>query len=130
MLALLLVVACGAYYGASRALSTLTNIELPRPEIDLPSLPELGVSLPEWLTGVVSGQGEVLVVNIEGPEGLNLRDAPSKDANVIALLPSGTHVRKLDGPRTVDDIIWVHVRAKLADGEHEGWVSALFVKPE
>jgi eukaryotic-like serine/threonine-protein kinase len=130
LLTLLLVVACGTYYGASLALSALTNIELPRPQIDLPSLPELGISLPEWLTGVVSGQGEVLVVNIEGPEGLNLRDAPSKDSKVIALLPTGTHVRKIDGPRTIDDIPWLHVRAKLADGEREGWVSALFVKPE
>jgi hypothetical protein len=130
VLVLISAVACGTYYGASVALGALTNIELPRPEIDLPSLPELGISLPEWLTGVVSGQGEVLVVNIEGAEGLNLRDRPSKNSNVIALLPSGTHVRKIGGPQMVDDIPWLLVRAKLPEGEREGWVSALFVKPE
>lgn len=130
MLTLLMVVACGAYYGASLALATLANIQLPVPEISLPSLPELGVNLPEWLTGVVSGSGEVLVITGVAEEGLNMRDAPGLKSNVIALLPNGTHVRKIDGPQMVDNVPWLHVRASLADGEHEGWVSARFVKTE
>jgi serine/threonine protein kinase len=130
MLTLLVVVACGAYYGASVALASLTTIELPRPQIDLPSLPELGISLPEWLTGVVSGQGEVLVVTGVAEEGLNLRDAPGLQTQVTSLIPNGTRVRKIEGPQVVDNVPWLRVRASLPDGEREGWVSALFVKPE
>ncbi len=130
VLTLLVVVACGAYYGASVALASLTTIELPRPQIDLPSLPELGISLPEWLTGVVSGQGEVLVVTGVAAEGLNLRDAPGLQTQVTALIPNGTRVRKIEGPQVVDQVPWLRVRASLPDGEREGWVSALFVKPE
>jgi serine/threonine protein kinase len=130
MLTLLLVVACGAYYGASLALGALTNIELPRPTINLPSLPNLGVSLPEWLTGIVSGGGQALVVTGVPDEGLNLRDAPGLNTNIIGLLPNRSRVRKLEGPRTVDGVPWLRVRAKLAEGDREGWVSALFVKPE
>jgi eukaryotic-like serine/threonine-protein kinase len=128
VLTLLLVVACGAYYGASLALAALTNIELPRPTLDIPSLPDLGIALPEWLTGIVSGGGEVLVVN--GAAGLNLRDAPGLNSNVIAGLPEGTHVRKLEGPRVVDGVPWVRIRANLGSQDLEGWVSERYVKPE
>jgi hypothetical protein len=130
LLALLLVVSCGAYYGASLALGALTNVQLPRPQIDLPSLPDLGISLPEWLTGIVSGGGRTLVVTGVPDEGLNLRAAPGLQTQVIGLLPNGARVRQLEGPRVVDTVPWLRVRAKLADGEHEGWVSSLFLKPE
>jgi hypothetical protein len=130
MLTLLIVVACGAYYGASLALGALADIQLPRPQIDVPSLPDLGFSLPEWLTGIVSGGGQTLVVTGVPDEGLNLRSAPGLKTQVIGLLPNGARVRRLEGPRSVDGVPWLRVRAKLPDGEREGWVSALFVKPE
>jgi hypothetical protein len=49
---------------------------------------------------------------------------------VIGLLPNGSRIRKLGGPQTVDGVPWLQVRARLPEGEREGWVSALFVKPE
>jgi hypothetical protein len=130
MLTLLLVVACGAYYGASLALGALANVQLPRPQLELPSLTDLGIGLPEWLTGVVSGGGQTLVVTGVPDEGLNLRAAPGLKTPVIGLLPNGARIRRIDGPRSVDGVPWLHVRARLPDGEREGWVSALFVKPE
>jgi|HigsolmetaAR201D_1030396.scaffolds.fasta_scaffold10293_2 serine/threonine protein kinase len=129
VLVLLLSFSCGAYYVASYALSAVANVQLPRLEVNLPSLPELGFSLPEWLTGVVSGPGEVLVVNAGGGE-LNLRAEPGLKTPVTAVIPNGTRVRKLGGPEIVDDVAWLHVRVSLPSGEQEGWVSAIYVKPE
>jgi hypothetical protein len=130
LLTLLLVVACGAYYGASLALGALANIQLPRPQLDLPSLTDLGIDPPEWLTGVVSGGGQTLVVTGVPAEGLNLRAAPGLKTPVIGLLPNGSHVRKLGEAQSVDGVPWLPVRVRLPDGEHEGWVSERFVKPE
>jgi eukaryotic-like serine/threonine-protein kinase len=130
LLTLLLVVACGAYYSASIALGAMANIQLPRPELDLPSLPDLGIELPEWLTGVVSGGGQTLVVDGVPDEGLNLRAAPGLKTEVIGLLPNGARVRKIGESRSVDGVPWLPVRARLGDQEREGWVSELFVKPE
>ena len=130
VLTLLVVVACGAYYGASVIVNQLTSIELPRPAIDLPALPDLGINLPDWLTGVVSGGGPVLVVTGVPEEGLNLRAAPGLSTQVIGLLPNGSRVRLLEGPRLVDNVPWLRVRAQLNNRDVEGWVSANFVKPE
>lgn len=130
MLTLLVVVACGTYYGASLAISKLTNITLPRPSLEIPALPDLGIALPDWLTGIVSGGGEVLIVSGVPDEGLNLRNAPGLQTQVIGLLPNGAHLRKVDGPQVVDNVPWVLVRAKLDDREVEGWVSAHFVRSE
>ncbi len=136
MLAMLVVFACGAYYAISVAVDRIANIELPRPE--LPTLPDLGVSLPDfgielpnWLTGIVSGGGQVWVVNIDGPEGLNLRREPGTTAEILTFLPSGAHVRQIGGPQTVDDVEWLKIRAQTSDGQViEGWVSKRFLRPE
>jgi eukaryotic-like serine/threonine-protein kinase len=130
LLSLILVVACGSYYGVSLLIDRVANIELPRPTVDLPTLPELGITLPEWITGVISGQGQVLVVSGVSDEGLNLRNAPGLNTDIVAQLPNGTRIRKLDGPRTVDNVPWMLVQVKLNDQDLEGWVSANFVKPE
>ncbi|MFN8566123.1 MAG: serine/threonine protein kinase [Kouleothrix sp.] len=134
VLAMLFVFACGAYYAITVAVDQLANIQLPRPSIDLPSLgitlPELGIELPGWLTGVVSGGGQVWVVNIDGPEGLNLRSAPGITSQIITFLPSGTHVRQISEPQTADNTQWIKVRAQLGSQVVEGWVSRLYVKPE
>jgi hypothetical protein len=136
MLTMLVVFACGAYYAISVAVDRVANIELPRPE--LPTLPDLGVNLPDfgielpnWLTGIVSGGGQVWVVNIDGPEGLNLRREPGTAAEILTFLPSGTHVRQVGGPQTVDDVEWLKIRAQTSNGQViEGWVSKRFLKPE
>lgn len=133
VISLLLVVACGAYYGVSVLIDRVANIELPRPTLDLPALPDLpdlGLNLPEWLTGIVSGNGQVLVVSGVPDEGLNLRDQPGLNTQVIGLLPNGTRVRLIGGPRTVDNVPWVMVHVRLNDQDLEGWVSGNFVKAE
>jgi hypothetical protein len=130
VLAMLLVFACAGYYGISLAAEQLANVELPRPSIDMPSLPDLGVELPGWLTGIVSGGGRVWVVNIEGSEGLNLRAGPGTDAEIITFLPSGTHVRQIGDAQTAGGVEWLRVRAQVGDRELEGWVSQLYLKPE
>lgn len=122
---LFLAVACGAYNLASLAAENLTDIRLPR--VDIP-LPDLGFRLPDWLTGDVAGQGALLEVAISDRDGLNLRDAPGLGSNVITLLPNGSRVRFLDGPKLVDNVPWVQVRARIDNRSIEGWVSASYVR--
>jgi hypothetical protein len=126
MVALFLSVAIVAYTVATYAVEGLADIRLPRPEI---GLPDLGFDLPEWLTGVVGGGGELLEVSIRDAEGLNLRSEPGLQTEVIALLPNGAQVRKLSDERNVDGVGWVRVRASISGREIEGWVSARYVRP-
>ena len=130
LLTLLIVFAGLGYYGISLALDKLTNIELPRPVLDLPALPDLGLEWPSWLTGVVGGRGQVLVVTGVPEEGLNLRAAPGLNGQVIVLLPNTTRVRVLDGPQVADAVPWMHVRATIDGRDVEGWASVNFLKPE
>jgi uncharacterized protein YgiM (DUF1202 family) len=122
---LFLAVACGAYNLASLAAENLTDIRLPR--VDLP-LPDLGGLLPGWVTGEVEGQGVMLEVVIINQDGLNFRSAPGLESSIITLLPNGSRVRYLDGPKVVDDVPWVQVRARINNQNVEGWVSANFVR--
>ena len=131
LLAMFFVFACGAYYGISMAVDKLTSFKLPLPAVELP---DLGIEWPGWLTGIVSGGGQVLIVTGVPDEGLNLRAAPGLKTEIIALLPNGSSVRKIAGPTTVDNVPWLQVRARVqaqdGDRELEGWVSAHFVKSE
>lgn len=126
LLGMLLLFACGAYYGVSLVAEKLANVELPRPSI---ALPDLGIEWPGWLTGIASGGGQVWVVNIEGPEGLNLRRGPGTDQEIITFLPSGTLVRQIGGPRAAGGVEWLNVRARVGGDDVEGWVSKLYLKP-
>lgn len=117
VLALFAAVACGAYTLSSAAAGQILG-------------GAAVVSLPDWITGVVGGQGEVLVVTIGGVEGLNLRDAPGLGSQVVALLPNGARVRRLEGPRTVDGVPWLRVRAELDGRAIEGWASATYLRAE
>jgi len=130
VLVMLIAFAGFGYYGVSLALDKLTNIELPRPAFDLPALPDLGIEWPSWLTGVVGGSGQVLVVTGVPDEGLNLRAVPALNGQVITLLPNTTRVRVLDGPKVVDAVPWMHIRATLDGRDVEGWASVNFLKPE
>jgi eukaryotic-like serine/threonine-protein kinase len=130
LLTMLVVFAGFGYYGISLALDKLANIELPRPALDLPALPDLGIEWPSWLTGVVGGSGQVLVVTGVPDEGLNLRAAPALNAQVIVLLPNSTRVRVIEGPQVVDAVPWMHVRATIDGRDVEGWASVNFLKPE
>jgi hypothetical protein len=126
MLALFVMVSCSAYTGAAFVADRLFNLELPRPAVRLPRLADFGISLPEWLTGVVDGGGEILVVT--GAPGLRLRAEPGLSAAVVQELPRGTLLRRLGGPVTADRIAWLRVRVRVGDQEFDGWVSASFVR--
>jgi hypothetical protein len=93
-------------------------------------LPDLGIEWPSWLTGVVGGRGQVLVITGVPDEGLNLRAAPGLNVQVIELLPNTTRVRVLDGPKVVDAVPWMHIRATIGGRDVEGWASVNFLKPE
>ncbi|GIW00584.1 serine/threonine protein kinase [Roseiflexus sp.] len=126
MVALFVLIGSGAYVLTSLVLEGLADIQLPRPQLTLPE----NVPLPDWLTGVANGSGEVLTVTIGDVEGLNLRDEPGLNTRVIALLPNGTRVRKLEGPRNVDNVPWVRVRGEINGRPVEGWVSQLYVRSD
>ncbi len=113
-------VAFGSYTVASYVVDQFFAIKLPQPD-----LPNFGVSLPEW--PFAADQGEVLIVNIN--EGLNLRDEPGLSTNVVAIVPNGTPVRKLEGPQIIDNVPWVRVRIDSDVQPNEGWMSLNFLIP-
>ena len=127
MFSMILVALCIGSYLASSFSRAAQNVQAPSLGISLPELPDLGIEWPGWLTGVVSGRGEVLVVMIDN---LNLRAEPGLKTQVIAMLPNSTQVRKIGGPRQVDNVNWYQVRARVGDRDVEGWVSANYVKPQ
>src|SRR3712207_6929917 len=69
-------------------------------------------------TTLFRSRAERLVVNIE--QGLNLRDQPGTSTNVIAVIPNGATVVKLEGPTVVDNVPWVRVRAEMDGKPIEG----------
>lgn len=113
-----------AYTLATAAIEQLSGIRLPSIGVNLPSIP---LDLPEWLTGVISGGGEVYVV-INAPDRLNVRENPGINTKVITALPNDTLVRKVGGPRNADGVDWIRVRARVGDQEVEGWVSLRYVQ--
>jgi hypothetical protein len=143
MMVLIVIVGCGSWYLANALMTFLSRNEVATPTIELPStggglpsigglpsLADFGVNLPEQITGVVSGSGQILVTSAD----LNLRDAPGLAGNVITVLPSGTRLRQIEDPQAADDIVWIRVRAPMqVDGKNtevEGWLSSTYVKPE
>jgi hypothetical protein len=123
--ALFLMVICAGYQFGSLALEQLAGLRLPRFQLNVGPFDRM---LPEWLTGAVEGSGELLVVTIRDTEGLNMREDPGLNSPVITLLPNGAQVRRLDGPRLVDGVPWLQVRARINGREVTGWVSANYVK--
>lgn len=96
------------------------------PQINLPTL---NLDVPDWLNR--TEPGDILIVNISSVEGLNVRDAPGLSTNVIATVPSGTRVRKLEGPTVVDDVPWVRGRIDREGAQPlEGWMSQNFLEQE
>jgi hypothetical protein len=130
VMSLLVAVVMGSYVGASYLANRLFAVELPQmsmPEIGFPeiNLPNIELDVPEWLSSG-SEQGDILIVNINA--GLNMRDAPGLDTQVITVLPNGTRVQKLEGPVIVDDVPWVRVRV-VENESVDGWLSLNFLQP-
>ncbi len=129
--ALVLAVALGSYVGASYVANLIFNVQLPQlglPQLGLPeiNMPNVDLDVPDWLQPSAE-EGEVLVVNIN--EGLNMRDRPGLSTNVVAIVPNGARVRKLEGPIVVDQVPWVRVRVEGNGQAVEGWMSLNFLKP-
>lgn len=123
---LLVVVVVGSYLGASYLAERLFGVRIP--VIDLPSinLPTIDLQMPEWLQE--STEGAILIVNIN--EGLNMRDQPGLNTNIIAVLPGGTRVRQLEGPVVANNVPWVRVRTEGEGEALEGWMSLNFLVQE
>ncbi len=128
LVVLFLVVGFVTYSFTSFAVDKLLNVQLPRPSIQVPNVGQI-ISLPEWLTGVVGGSGDIMVVD-GAVGGLNVRSGPSLNADVIAVLPNGARVRKEGGPQAADGVNWLHIRTRLNDQTVEGWLSEKYVKSE
>jgi hypothetical protein len=123
---LLVVVAAGSYAGASFLADRFFAIELPQIRMPQINVPSIGLEVPDWLQG--GEPREMLIVNIN--EGLNLRDEPGLSTDVIAVLPNGTRVEKLEGPITVDTVPWVRIQAEHNGEQVEGWMSRNFLLEE
>ena len=128
LVVLFFVVGFAAYSFTSFAVDKLLNVQLPRPSVQVPNIGQI-ISLPEWLTGVVGGSGDIMVVD-GAVGGLNVRSGPSLSADVIAVLPNGTRVRKEEGPQPADGVNWIHIRTRLNDQTVDGWLSEKYVKLE
>jgi hypothetical protein len=62
--------------------------------------------------------GMAVQIYTEDDEYLNLRDAPTTDSTVLALLESGRQALIIDGPIDADGFRWWQIRV----GSREGWV--------
>jgi SH3-like domain-containing protein len=65
------------------------------------------------------------IANTDG-QGANLRAAPSREAESIALLPDGAVVQALGPARETDEASWRRVRA---ENGAEGWVASDLLEP-
>lgn len=116
MITLVLGVAGASYLAVSALVRQVSGLP------SLPSLPS-GEGPFGWLGGLLGGNEEIYVVNIAA--GLNLRSEPdaSDPTNVIAVVPNGATVRKLEGPQVEGNIPWLRVRAEVDGRQVEGWMS-------
>jgi len=46
------------------------------------------------------------------------------------VVPNGTPVLKLEGPRVEDAIAWLRVRAEVEGRQVEGWMSMNYLRPK
>lgn len=131
MVGLVLTVAAASYLAVRALAGGVASLPRPAPPglPSLPSLPDSGGPL-DWIGGLFGGDEEIYIVNIA--EGLNLRREPdaTDTANVIAVVPNGAPVRKLDGPRVEGNIPWLLVRAEVDGREVEGWMSLNYLRPK
>lgn len=127
LIGLVALVATASYFAVSTLVDRLTRLPVPR----VPGLPELPTADRGgpfgWLEGWFGGD-ELYLVNIA--DGLNLRREPdaSDATNIIAVVPNGTPVRRLEGPRVEGGIPWLRVRVTVDGRELEGWMSLNYLQ--
>jgi len=130
MLGLILGVILGTLFVVNAIAQQIAGA--PRP--NLPSVPGLptaqaGGGPLDWLDGLFGGDEDVYVVNIA--EGLNLRSAPDANdpQNLVAVIPNGTPVTRLEGPVVEGSIPWLRVRVDVNGQRLEGWMSQNYLIP-
>ena len=79
------------------------------------SVPIAPITAPTAATLTVGGRAEVVF-----PEGLNLRAAPSINAEATGLLELGEDMDVLEGPVSADGLTWWRVRTDI---NREGWAA-------
>ena len=128
LVGLVLAVALASYMAVNAIAGGVAG--LPRPSVPgLPSLPRDDDGPLGWLDGLFPRE-EIYIVNIA--EGLNLRSEPdaTDTANVIAVIPNGALVVKLEGPLVAGNIPWLRVRAEVDGRRLEGWMSLNYLLPK
>jgi eukaryotic-like serine/threonine-protein kinase len=72
------------------------------------------------------------VYSVNIAEGLNLRREPGAvdRASIVAVLPNGAIVTALEGPRQIDSVSWLRVRAEHAGRSVEGWMVMRFLRAQ
>ncbi len=125
---LVLLVAAASYFAVHALTGALKGVTVPGVPWSPPSPGSPSGGPFGWLD-TLFGADEIYVVNIA--EGLNLRREPdaTNPANIITVVPNGTPVRKLEGPRVVGNIPWLRVRVRVEGQELEGWMSLNYLRP-
>ncbi|MCX7790683.1 MAG: serine/threonine protein kinase [Chloroflexaceae bacterium] len=128
LVGLVLLVAAASFFAVNALTGALKGVTVPGvPWLPPPPAGEGGGPF-GWLD-TLFGADEIYIVNIA--EGLNLRREPdaTDPANIITVVPNGTPVRKLEGPRVAGNIPWLRVRVTLEGQELEGWMSLNYLRP-
>lgn len=127
LVGLVLLVAAAGFFAVNALTGALKGVTPPGVPW-LPPPPTGGSGGPFGWLDTLFGADEIYIVNIA--EGLNLRRAPdaTDPANIITVVPNGTPVRKLEGPRVAGNIPWLRVRVTVEGKELEGWMSLNYLR--
>lgn len=124
---LVLLVAAASFFAVNALSSALKGVTVPGAPW-LPPPPAGDAGGPSGWLDALFGADEIYIVNIA--EGLNLRREPdaTDPGNIITVVPNGTPVRKLEGPRVSGNISWLRVRVTVEGQEVEGWMSLNYLR--
>jgi hypothetical protein len=128
LVGMVLLVAAASFFAVNALTGALKGVSVPGvPWLSPPATGGAGGPF-GWLD-TLFGADEIYIVNIA--EGLNLRREPdaTDPANIITVVPNGTPVRKLEGPRVTGNIPWLRVRVTVEGRELEGWMSLNYLRP-
>jgi hypothetical protein len=88
------------------------------PEPELAATPTVSSTLPTVAPGAALAVGAP--ARVTAPAGLNYRDLPSTDSNLLGQFGTGIRVTVVEGPVTADDFVWW----RIDDGQgNVGWAA-------